>query len=183
MTSLPNDIELRPATTADALCLGALATQVFFGTYATEGIWPGIAREALAHFSIEAMAARIAAPDSEFIVAERGRYVVGFAQLRHGATHDFVRAAPTCELARLYVQERFTGAGLGARLLRESEARAAGRGAGALWLTTWVGNQRARAFYARQGYRDVGSTPYVFDGDAYENRVFVRELDPRRQHS
>jgi GNAT superfamily N-acetyltransferase len=174
--SFHDDIHLRPASPADALCLGALATQVFYDTYATEGIRPAYAREALAHFSTEAIAAEIAAPGSEFVLAERHEHLIGFARLVHGETHALVQTAPACKLERLYVQERFTGAGLGRRLLRVAEARAAARRASVLWLTAWVGNARALAFYPRCGYRDAGSTPYVIEGNAYENRLFLKEL-------
>ena len=47
MTDTPRQPTLRPATADDALCLGVLAMQVFLDTYATEGIRPPIAREAL----------------------------------------------------------------------------------------------------------------------------------------
>jgi GNAT superfamily N-acetyltransferase len=171
------DIDLRPAVPDDALCLGALATQVFYDTYAAEGIRAAHAREALTHFSTEAIAAELAAAGSEFMVAERSGHLVGFAQLLHGPVHELVKAAPACKLQRLYVQERFTGAGLGTRLLRASEARAAARGAAVLWLTAWIGNARALAFYPRQGYFDAGSTPYIIEGVAYENRLFAKKLD------
>jgi GNAT superfamily N-acetyltransferase len=177
LTSM-TDIVLRTAVPADALCLGALGLQVFLDTYATEGIRPGLAREALEHFSPPAMVAALAAPGAEIVVAERAGHLVAFAELAHGATHALVGTRPACELARLYVQAPFVGAGLGRRLLRESEARAAARGAQVLWLTAWSGNARALAFYARSGYTDVGLTHYEFDGQAFENRAFARELAP-----
>ena len=172
------DIVLRTADPADAVCLGALGMQVFLDTYATDGIRPGLAREALAHFSTEAMAAALGAPGAEVVVAERAGHLVGFAELAYGATHALVGTRPACELARLYVQAPFTGAGLGRRLLQEAEERAAARGARVMWLTAWAGNARALAFYARCGYADVGLTHYEFDGQAFENRAFARALAP-----
>jgi GNAT superfamily N-acetyltransferase len=173
-----SDIVLRTASPADALCLGALGMQVFLDTYAPEGIRPGVAREAFEQFSTAAMAATLAAPGGEIVVAERAGHLVAFAELGHGATHVLVAPRPACELARLYVQEPFTGQGLGRRLLEEAEARAAARGARALWLTAYAGNARALAFYARCGYADVGLTHYEFDGQAFENRAFVKSLAP-----
>ena len=38
-----------------------------------------------------------------------------------------------------------------------------------------VGNLRALGFYAAVGWRDVGCTDYVFEGEAFPNRIFVRE--------
>ena len=172
------DIVLRTALPADALCLGALGMQVFLDTYALEGIGPGLAREALDHFSTEAMAAALEAADAEFVVAERAGHLVGFVHLAHGATHALVDVRPACEVARLYVQAPFAGAGLGRRLLQEAEVRAAARGTRVLWLTTWVGNTRARGFYPRCGYADVGLTHYEFDGQSFENRAFAKRLAP-----
>ena len=48
-----------------------------------------------------------------------------------------------------------------------------------LWLTAWVGNTRALAFYASQGYEELGSTDYRFQGESFENRLFARRLEPR----
>ena len=62
-------------------------------------------------------------------------------------------------------------------LLRRAEAVAAQQRASMLWLTAWVGNRHALAFYARRGYRDVGATVYRFQDEQYENRVLTRALD------
>ena len=48
-----------------------------------------------------------------------------------------------------------------------------------LWLTAWIGNGRALAFYAAQGYGEAGKTLYDFQGELYENRLFVKGLATR----
>jgi diamine N-acetyltransferase len=168
---------LRPAVAADALCLGVLSMQVFLETYAPNGIRPDLAREVLQQHSTEAFAAALARDDQRLIVAERDGHLLGFAHWRPGAGQAGVPAGRPAELFRLYVLQRFTGTGLGTRLLRAAEAAAAEEGADTLWLTAWAGNERARAFYARRGYADVGTTAYVIEGMAYENRLFARPLD------
>jgi len=50
--------------------LGMLGSQVFLDTYATDGIRPAIAREALASFSTEAMASSLAKPRTRILVAD-----------------------------------------------------------------------------------------------------------------
>jgi ribosomal protein S18 acetylase RimI-like enzyme len=59
-----------------------------------------------------------------------------------------------------------------------AEALAAREGASTLWLTAWVGNQRALAFYASQGYEQLGSTDHTFEGEVFENRLFAKALGP-----
>ena len=173
------DALLRPARADDALCIAVLGTQVFLDTYATQGVGPVLAREVLAHFSSAEIAALLARPDTRFIVAERDDHLVGFVQLTLGARQPEVTGSITTEVVRLYVQRRFQGQHLGARLLQQAQSVAAEHGASRLWLTAWVGNPRAIGFYAAQGWQDVGSTDYVFEGEAFLNRIFVRELASR----
>ena len=52
----------------------------------------------------------------------------------------------------------------------------AAEGSATLWLTAWLGNARALAFYRSQGYRELGSTIYAFEGERYENRLFAKSL-------
>lgn len=167
---------LRAATPADALCLSVLAMQVFLDTYATQGIRPAIAREVLASFSPAVFDQALVAADCCIVVAEQTGHLLGFAQVQLTARHALAPAGVQAELLRLYVQEPFTGAKLGTALLTRAERVACEHGATVLWLTPWVHNHRALAFYARRGYTDYGATPFTFEGESHENRLFANEL-------
>jgi GNAT superfamily N-acetyltransferase len=171
-----SNILYRPAVPADALCLGVLATQVFLDTYATQGIRPALARDVLANCSVDAVGALLADPGATILVAERELHLVGFAQIAHGVAHAMLDDTPAAELRRLYMQERFTGRGIGRDLLRHAEKAAAARGADTLWLTAWTGNPRALAFYPRRGYEDVGGTVHSFEGEDHPNRLFAKRI-------
>lgn len=167
---------LRPAQAGDALCLGLLAMQVFLETYAPRGIREAIAREVQEHASTAATAARLADARTHFIVAESDDHLIGFVELRFGDAPASLPSGPAAEVVRLYALERFAGQGLGTRLLAQAEALAAAGGACAVWLTAWVGNARALAFYPRRGYDAAGSTPYRFQDETYENRRFAKAV-------
>jgi GNAT superfamily N-acetyltransferase len=83
-------------------------------------------------------------------------------------------SAATAEIERLYVLRHFQGQGLGKALMEAAAAQARHAGCTRLWLTAWVGNAHARAWYGRQGWRDIGSTPHCFEGESFENRVLVK---------
>ena len=167
---------LRLAEPEDALCLSVLAMQVFLDTYATEGIRPEIAREALSSYSQEMFAAAIADSESRICVAEHAGNLIGFAQITLGATHMLAPAGQQAELLRLYVQEPFTGKRVGTMLLSQAEHLASEGGASVLWLTPWVHNHRALAFYLRREYEDFGLTYFVLEGESHENRVYAKHL-------
>jgi GNAT superfamily N-acetyltransferase len=172
-------VSLRVADANDASCIGVAGAQVFLDTYAPDGIRPTLAREVLDHFSTAAIASLLRAPATTFVVAEASGHVLGFVQWTRGATHVLVQADSAVELDRLYVLPRFHGQGIGTLLLRHAETQAATQGTSTLWLTAWVGNHHALAFYARRGYRDLGATIYRFQDEQYENRVLARALDAK----
>lgn len=169
-------VSLRQAMPQDTLCLCVLATQVFLDTYATAGIRPQLAREVLASYS-EAVFAKAIEGDKEHItLAEHEGHLVGFCHLRLFAVHEFAPPGVQAELFRLYVQEPFTGARIGTRLLEHAEQQAADEGASVLWLTPWTYNHRAMAFYSAHGYKDCGLSVFSFEGESHENRVYARTL-------
>jgi diamine N-acetyltransferase len=171
-------IELRHAVPEDSLCLSVLAMQVFLDTYATEGIRPALAREVLSSYSQARFNVAIADPRAKVVVAEHKGHMVGFAHVTLSAHHELAPSGVQAELLRLYVQEPFTGVKVGTKLLAEAETLAAAAGATVMWLTPWVHNHRALAFYAHRGYEDFGLTYFTFEDESHENRVLARFLDP-----
>jgi GNAT superfamily N-acetyltransferase len=175
-TPAADAIAFRTARSDDALCLGVLSTQVFLDTYATQGIRPAVAREALALHSVAIYEALLAESGVTILVAECADHLVGFSQVGDGVGNKQLPSAAPSELKRLYVQERFAGRGVGRDLLRQAEKAAAARGAEMLWLTAWEGNARALQFYPRCGYEDLGGTVYAFGGEDYPNRLFGKRV-------
>lgn len=170
------EIILRDATVEDAVCIGVLGMQVFLDTYATQGIRRSLADEALQAFAPHAIAALMREPGTLLLVAEASHHLVGFAQITLNARHSMIAATDCAELQRLYIQERFTGLGIGYRLLQAAEHRAAQGGASLLWATVWNGNERALGFYPRHGYEVLGAPTYTFQGETHGNRLFGKAL-------
>jgi len=171
-TSDSDTITYRLAQPADALCLGVLSTQVFLDTYALQGVRPALAREVLAQHSVAAYDALLADAGVTIRVAECAGHLVGFSQVNDGVGHAMLADTVASELKRLYVQEPFTGRGVGRDLLRQAEKAAAARGTEAVWLTAWTGNVRALQFYPRCGYDELGATVYSIEDEHYPNRLF-----------
>ena len=115
--------------------------------------------------------------DAFTLMAEVDGHLVGYALTELGKT--CIASSPvSTQLEKLYVQEHFVGTGIGDSLLARVRAEAARRaGSRALWLTVNAHNQRARAFYAKQGFMDIGVTNFDLYGELHENRI-LHALDP-----
>ena len=88
------DISFRPADPADAACLSALGTQLFFETYATSGIRMALVREAAWQFSVSTFVERPRRPEGRTTLAERDGHLIAFAEVVLGAQHPLVARAP-----------------------------------------------------------------------------------------
>jgi GNAT superfamily N-acetyltransferase len=169
-------IAIRRAVPSDALCIAALGMQVFLDTYAVNGIRASLAREAVETLSPDVIAELLVESATTFLVAEMSGHLVAFAQTAAHAGHERVPLTPATELKRLYVQECFTGRGIGKALLGRAEAEARASGAAGIWLTAWSRNTRARSFYTSQGYVELGPTLFTVQGEQHENRLFTKSL-------
>jgi ribosomal protein S18 acetylase RimI-like enzyme len=76
-----------------------------------------------------------------------------------GAVAGFIMIAGD-EVEQVYVDRDFRGSGVATALLTEAERQVAAGGHEVAWLAVVVGNDRAQAFYRRQGWVDEGDLPY-----------------------
>jgi len=171
-------VELRLAVVADAAALAAFAARSFEQTYGDLNR-PEDTRAFIATACAPAvLAAEIADPAVTTLLLLIEGSVLGFAQLLRKTTPpcvaDFADAA--LALDRFYIDARWHGHGLAPRLLAAVAGAARQQGATALWLTVWERNPRARAFYLKSGFADVGQTVFVVGEDHQNDRVLRLDL-------
>ena len=151
-------IVYRDGVPADAAALDALFdesfTETFGHLYAPEDL-----SFFLSGFSLEGWARELADPAFAFRVAEADGKLAGYAKLGP-ISLPVTPAGPAAELSQLYLGKAWHGAGIAQVLMDWVLATARGRGAEELYLSVFTENHRARRFYARYGFEEVG--PYTF---------------------
>jgi ribosomal protein S18 acetylase RimI-like enzyme len=80
------------------------------------------------------------------------------------------------ELKRIYVLSRFHGSGVGPGLLREVTERARQRQARRLLLGVYAGNERAIAFYKKNGFEPVANRLFRVGDKDYDDVVLGKPL-------
>ena len=79
------------------------------------------------------------------------------------------------ELKRIYSLSRFHGSGMGPALL-EKAVNAASKTARRLLLGVYNGNERAIAFYEKQGFEQVATRQFQVGDNLYDDIVFAKTL-------
>ncbi|MGZ2412012.1 diamine N-acetyltransferase [Sphingomonas sp. F9_3S_D5_B_2] len=126
----------------------------------------------LGQFTPEAWAEEMTGEGYVFRIAEDDAAPVGFVKLGP-STLPVERGGSAVELRQLYVLSSHIGAGVGAELMDWALDEARRRGVKDLYLTVYTDNHRARRFYARYGFEEVG--PYSFMvGDQADEDIIMR---------
>jgi ribosomal protein S18 acetylase RimI-like enzyme len=83
------------------------------------------------------------------------------------------------EFRQLYILGPWQGAGIAQALTSWAIGQARERGAEELYLSVYVDNERAKAFYRRYGFAYVGPYRFMVGEQADEDEIWMLELDPR----
>jgi ribosomal protein S18 acetylase RimI-like enzyme len=120
-------------------------------------------------------AAEIADPARVTMVVDDGGELCGYAMLRWGTAPACVVARRPAEVQRIYVDRPWHGRGVAQALMAAMLEHARNGGADRVWLGVWEQNLRARAFYRRAGFADVGDHAFRLGDEVQRDRVMVRD--------
>ena len=101
-----------------------------------------------------------------FRVAEAGGRLVGYAKLGPPSLPYDPEGRRCIELRQLYLLEDAKGTGTAAALMDWTLLEARRRGAEEMWLSVFSQNPRARRFYARYGFEEVGEFKFMVGSHA-----------------
>jgi ribosomal protein S18 acetylase RimI-like enzyme len=157
---------IREANKGDCKNLATLSLQVWFETYAAEGIKTEYSAYALSAFTEQYFLSLLNKENYKILVSYDGTYLQGYALANlnshyQGAENGF-------EIEKLYVHNKSKGKGVGRMLLTEIEKKYGG----AFWLYTWVEN-KSNGFYKKLGFKHVGQYEFKFADALINNNVFT----------
>jgi len=169
--------EIRRGTPGDAAALGAFAARAFIESYGPLNAPADVELHVARTYGAEQQAAELRNPGLDCLLAVEDGAIVGYALLAAGSAHPAIDVPAPCEVRRFYVDGHRHGRGVAAALMAAAVATARAAGCSAIWLTTWEHSLRARAFYAKSGFEDVGTATFQLGSSPQTDRLLVRRLE------
>lgn len=127
----------------------------------------------LADFTPAAWQAEFESPAFAFQVGQIADEIVGYCKLGPVAL-PHTEAGGAIELRQLYLRADAHGSGLAQALMEWAIGEARLRGATRIYLSVFTDNHRARRFYARYGFQELG--PYAFMVGTHADEDIVMRL-------
>jgi ribosomal protein S18 acetylase RimI-like enzyme len=167
---------IRAGAATDATALAELAARTFRETFTADNRQEDIALHIAHAYGTSQQRSELVDPNIATLLVEVDGQMAGYAQLRSGLAPTCVTGEAPVELWRFYIAQAWHGRGIAQALMRRVESEAYRRGRCTLWLGVWERNERAKAFYRRNGFTDVGSHVFIVGTDAQTDRILVRPL-------
>jgi ribosomal protein S18 acetylase RimI-like enzyme len=108
------------------------------------------------NLSLEKLGEELNNPESSFYFAEMKDQVIGYLKLNVGAAQNEWREKPGLEIERIYVLKEYHGLTIGQLLFEKAISIAKSMEMQYVWLGVWEKNERAIAFYTKNGFKVVG---------------------------
>lgn len=175
-----SDPVVRHARADDAALLAALGARTFVEAFAAYNSPEDLAAYLASSFGRDLQAAELADPHALFLIAEIDGIAAGYAKLASGVTPQSVTGDNPIELVRLYVSQQWLGRGIGAALMHACINEAAQKGYRTIWLGVWEHNGRARAFYQKWNFREVGNHIFQLGNDPQTDILMERSISEDR---
>ena len=180
--SSPLRISVAKANLATATRLADLGRQTFSETFAATNTAADMAAYLAATYGPDQQLAQLQDPACTYLLAEMQGQAVGYLQLGLGSALGLTpngSGANQLEIKQLYVVESWIGTGLGKALMRRALDVAQAEGCTAVVLGVWEHNERAKAFYQRFGFREVGEVEFKLGADVQRDLIYRKGLPGR----
>jgi ribosomal protein S18 acetylase RimI-like enzyme len=163
----------RNATLADAVALDRIFDTVFCDTFA-HLYRPEDLNTFLESFGVSDWEKQLVDPAFACRIAEVDGEAIGYVKL--GPLKLLVEEdSPSLLLDQLYILKPYHGVGVAHALMDWTTEEARRRGAERLFLTVYVENHRARRFYDRYGFEEVGRYDFMVGNHADED-IIMRKI-------
>lgn len=155
------NIDIKPATAADAATIALLARITFGATFGH------LFRDSMdlqnyyqKLFAVEKIRNGIAKAENLFWLATMDELPVGYAKLKLNSPTPSLDSVAVCQLQKIYILADVIGTGVGRQLQEIVLNTARDLAFQDLWLSVLHSNERALRFYKKNGYQEIGSHDY-----------------------
>ncbi len=173
-----DEISLQPCTIEDAEALAVIGSATFLESFA--GVLEGtsILLHCQKQHSAEIYRTYLSKTDTQawLAIVQPGDAPVGYLMLTRPDLPLADITEQDIELKRIYLFTRFQRSGAGRLLLNRSLDAARHAGKTRVLLGVFAGNDRALAFYRKNGFKELGKRTFQIGTSIYDDLILGRAL-------
>ena len=116
--------------------------------------------------------------DKVFVAcAKSGNALVGFIVVKYRSRcPNKAELENSAQLQRLYVLPQYHGTNSSKLLVSEALKKCSEKGIDAIWLSVYSGNSRAKKFYSKFGFQEIGTTHFKMGNEKHLDNIMVANI-------
>ncbi len=175
------DINVKQAEVADAKALSNI-TRLTFALAGPEGADAQETQGYISEYLNDSAFKDMISDENIFVgCAQTGKNIAGFFVLKFGSQQpNSVKLENCAELQRLYVLPEFHGSHVAKSLVLAAFEVSKVNDMNAIWLCVFSENKRAKRFYEKYGFNEVGSINFKMGSEIHLDTVMVADVVNRQ---
>ena len=170
------NMDIRLCTQEDLGILSDFSRRTYFETFAEQNTPENMAAYLDKAFGTEKLRGELENRDSAFYFLYCGGTLAGYLKLNEVPAQTDLHDSHSLEIERIYVAKEFQGKGLGRRLMTYAISAAMQRKKAYVWLGVWEKNEKALAFYRKNGFYQIGTHTFVMGDDPQTDYIMRKDL-------
>lgn len=170
------DSSIKPVASNEVTLLQTISRQTFAETFSTQNTEEDIKKYLEENLSLDQLSNELANPDSRFYFAWQNEAVIGYLKLNFGQAQTELKDANAVEIERIYILKEFYGKQIGQLLYRKALEVGIQEKATYIWLGVWERNERALAFYKKNGFIAFDKHLFKLGADQQTDILMKRAL-------
>lgn len=127
-------------------------------------------------FSVQKIRKGINDPKNIFWIATVNDLPVGYAKLKLNSCTEFLSSESVCQLQKIYVLKDFLSMKIGLRLQNTLLNKAKDLRFDTIWLSVYVGNERAINFYLKNKFKRIGDYKFIIGQEEFDFIAMEKQL-------
>ncbi|MDP2386964.1 MAG: GNAT family N-acetyltransferase [Bacteroidota bacterium] len=168
---------IRPADKNDAEVVSKLGRTTFLAAHEASTPKEDMEQYLELKFSIAAVEKELADSNNVFQLLYSNEKPAGYSKIIYNSPCSFLPENPDIsKMERLYISKEFYDKKLGYKLFAHNKELCLRNNQTGIWLTVWVENDRAVAFYDRLGFKIIGEVMFKVGSQQSPNYVMWLEF-------
>ena len=169
-------IKIEKAQISDLKPLLNVAIQTFIATFSEHNSKENMQNYVEENFSEQKLKTELANPNSQFFVAKFSDEIIGYLKINTANAQTEIKENNALEIERIYVLQEFLGKKVGQKLFEKAIEIAKELKVDFVWLGVWEKNERAIAFYKKNGFVVFDSHVFVLGNESQKDIMMKLNL-------
>jgi ribosomal protein S18 acetylase RimI-like enzyme len=167
---------LRKVQDEDISGLSEFAARTFYQAYGWYNTEENMKNYVEKYFSKENLCKEIREPETEIYILTEDEKIKGYVKSGRQNNLEILKDYSHMEIERIYVDNSDQRNGFGKTMLDFIIQKAKEKNSQFLWLGVWQKNEKAIAFYSKNGFKIIGTTTFILGDDDQDDFIMAREL-------